>query len=498
MKLLAALIIFSIPIAFVMGCHSLKEPLAPSQLSAYRLEKEVRANEADYFAASFAQEKQLKKTTKPKISDPAWASIRKKKIDSSKELTLIELVDMALRNNPKTQQAWQNTRIARAVKGEAQSKFFPQATISETLAREKVSATLPAADLDDRHYGPAGELTWLLLDFGGRSSGVEGAFQKMLSADFQYNQSLQDLLLEVERAYYDFYSSQAELVAVQDNVANAEADYNAAVQRNKYGLVPQLDVLQAKTNYEGALYSLENAKGRVKTSKANLAKLIGVSADSDFSIASPAKDLPTNVTEQEVTSFIEEAIQIRPDISALRAELAASKAAVKSATSDLLPALNLNGSAGKNNYKYYSAQMAKEHDYDYSGSLSVDWNIFDGFYSINKRKAAKGEAEIAYQKLIEAELAASADVWIKYYNYNTAVGKFTFSQAALETAQSSYDLATQSYNAGIKSILDLLQAQSKLSESRSRLILSKKDVFVTLAELAHATGSIIVKGDESK
>jgi len=59
----------------------------------------------------------------------------------------------------------------------------------------------------------------------------------------------------------------------------------------------------------------------------------------------------------------------------------------------------------------------------------------------------------------------------------------------MDTSKSAYDLALESYKAGLKSILDLLDAESKLSDARSKLIQSKKDVFVALANLAHATGS---------
>ena len=39
-------------------------------------------------------------------------------------------------------------------------------------------------------------------------------------------------------------------------------------------------------------------------------------------------------------------------------------------------------------------------------------------------------------------------------------------------------------------MLDLLQAQSALSEARAKFVDSRKGLFVAVAELAHATGTL--------
>jgi outer membrane protein TolC len=251
-----------------------------------------------------------------------------------------------------------------------------------------------------------------------------------------------------------------------------------------------LDVLQARSDYDNSLYSLEEAKGQINTAKANLAKSIGLPADADFQITNPIKPVPTQVNEDDVSRLIEESIQKRPDIASLRAQLKAKDAAIAAATSNLLPALNFGAEGSRQQYNFYSGDAKKALDQGYSAYLSVDWDIFDGFSLWSKRKQAKIEADMAKDKLVQSELALSAQVWTKYYDFNTAVRKLAYSEAYLDSTSTSYDLALESYNAGLKDILDLLSAQSKLSQARSRLIQSKQDVFVALAELAHATGSL--------
>lgn len=490
----------------VTGCKTLQTSSSLNTLSSEKKEGAEMA-EAAILARDLANQKraEIKPLNEIEISvdlnevsantDPVWAFIQEQKIETSRPLALAELIDIALSNNPSSRQAWENIHLAKANKKQAESSLYPQITASAALSKERIIATNKEYNVNSLGYGPNINLTYLILDFGGRSAAIEQTSQLLFSASFEFNQSIQDLLLDVERSYYDLHSANSALEAAEDDAKNAKADFEAAERRFEVGLASKLEVLQAKSNYDDSLYTLEAAKGDVKSAKAALAKTIGVSADTPFEIAEPAKDIPTNIGEEEISRLIVEALDKKPEVSSMRANLRAKKAALKAADSDLWPKLNGSGATGMLWHNFPADQKTNEQEYGYSAKLSLDWDIFDGFYNINKKRAAEAELEAERQKLIQAEIEVSADVWTKYYAFNTATRKLVFSETFLDTAKTSYDLATEGYNAGLKSMLDLLQAQSKLSEARSKLIQSKKDLFIALAELAHATGSLHSNAD---
>ena len=425
-----------------------------------------------------------------KIDNSSWQSLRQQKIDTSKPLTLPELVNFALQNNPSTKQAWNSARAAEAVKAQRESLLYPGATVAATLAREAAKQNIRSADYNDLKIGPEVDLTYLLLDFGGREADIKQTTDLLLAANYQFNQSIQDLLFDVENTYYSFYSAKSSLDAAQADLETAKTAYDAADTRHKAQLASKLDVLQAKSTYENSLFSLEGAKGQVKAAKAQLAQTIGISADTEFDIADPEKPLPTSLSEDDVTKLINDAMDKRPDIAAQKAAVEASKAAIKSANSALYPSISANGTAATDRYHYYGVNDERHYDASYSAYLTFNWDLFDGFNNLNKKREAEMTSEVERAKLIEAQLAASADVWTKYYNFKTAVSQYGFGESLLETAQTSYELALESYNNGLKSMLDLLNAQSELSDARSKLIQTKKGLFVSLADLAHATGSL--------
>ncbi len=427
--------------------------------------------------------------------DKTWQSVRGQRIDSSKPLSLGDLIDIALRTNPSTKRAWENAKAVQAAKLQMEGRYYPKVTISGDAIRQDSRANIDMASVDYFKYGPGIQLTYLLLDFGGRAADVDEQSQLLIAANFQFNRKMQDVVLDVETSYYDYHSAVALQAAAESDLKNTQAAYDAASRRYEVGLAAKLDVLQAKSTYEQTLYSLENAKGAVKTSKAALARSLGYPADTVFDVLEPSKDLPRSVNDENITGMINDAIDQRPDIAALRANLRAQNAVARSANSDLYPTLSAGASANKNFYKYYNYSQPRDTDRTYAAYLSFDWDVFDGFENLNKLREEEALANVEREKLIEAEIAASAEVWTKYYDFKTAAKKLEYSEAFLKTSQTSYELALESYSNGLNNILDLLDAESKLSDAKSSLIQSRKDLFVALAQLAHATGTIYTGGE---
>ncbi len=471
-SLSAALLFFSIS-----GCQTTRAPKTPYQSWTPSAKEDISLQD-----------------------DPVRDSIAAQEVETQRPLALVELINIALANNPQTRQAWEDARQYEAIEGQAQSRWYPQVTLSGDASKHKVTASQEVNDVNRLVYGPEIQLTYLLLDFGGRTAAVEEAMNMLLAANYQFNQSFQDLLLNVSEAYYSLYSSYSRQEAAEADVEDSQKVLEKAQQKYEVGLGSKLDLLQEQSNYDDAMYNLEQAKGEVKTAAGNLAEALGLSADTPISIASPAKEVPTDISEENVSALIAEALKRKPRIAAMRATLKAKEAAVTVANSELWPILSVSGSADKNWYHsyagdyYYESGDAQGDDYGYKGYLAVQWNIFDGFYNLNKKREAQAQRDAQRELLAQEELAAGTEVWNQYYNFRTAKEKLAYSKAFLENAQGAYELALEGYNNGLKSMVDLLQAQSQLSSARSKLIQTQKDLFFALAELAHATGSIYLEG----
>lgn len=433
------------------------------------------------------------KTTRS--ADKVWKSIRDQESAPEEAFTLVDCIDTAFTNSPSTREAWSNAKAAWARIKQAESKWYPQATGSAQTQFQKRVTNNSIGNANQADYIIKGDVQMLLLDFGGRASRVTEAKQALIAANFEYNQSIQDLLRDVEIAYYDYYSSQADLEAARANVDDAKMSLDSAEQKLASGLGVKLDVLQARSDYDKSLYSLEDARAGERTARANLARVMGLPADYAFQIALPEEKLPTEISKENISTLIETALEKRPDIAAMRANFRSKQAALGAANSDLWPTLNLGGTADAGEHRYFGSEkndmlFNSKRGYGYTGYISVNWDIFDGFYLYSKRNEAKAVRDAEREKLRQAELEASADVWTNFYTYNTQVMKLKFSKAAFDSAEEAYSLALEGYNAGLKDILDLLSAQNQLAGSRSAVIDARRDLFAAIVELAHSMGEI--------
>lgn len=429
--------------------------------------------------------------------DKVWEAVRAgTPTDLSKPLTLADIADLALQNNAATSKAWNEARAASEQVRFAQGYFMPSLNVNAGASRTITSANPETFDQDYMTYGPGVQLSYLVLNFGGgRRAAVDQALQTVYASNFAFNRAIQDTLLTSELAYYRVITAQAAVEATTTNALDTKAILEAATERRNAGVGVDLDVLQAQTLYDQALYAQASALGAQKTSWGLLAQSIGLPADTALQISPPTATLPASLSNQDMKRFTDAALARRPDLAAIRASLAAREASIKVATASRWPSLYLNGSANRNYSKLYgeSNRATSEDEWAYVGGVSLKWNIFDGFQTLSTIRTAEAQAEATRAQLRQAELAASAEIWARFQNYETALSLLAFSSSALNSATAAWELAMDSYKAGIKSILDVLNAEAQLADARRQKIVARQEVFTALANLAHATG-IIEKG----
>ena len=428
-------------------------------------------------------------------ADAVWTAVRAQKQDFSKPLTLAELADIALRNNPASRKAWNDARAASAQVDQARGYFMPTITGTAGISRQRTTAEPDSFSQDYMKYAPGLQVNYLILNFGGgRQAAVEEALQTVYAANFTFNRTIQDILLAVETAYYAVVSAQAGIETAEASLKDAATALDVAEEREKQGVGTKLDVLQAQAGRDQALYDLASVRGQLQVARGALALALGIPADTEVLVAPPATEAPDAINAPDLQRLVDDALRRRPDIAALRATLAAREAAVTVAGSPLWPSLFLTGNASRDYYDNINGKAFQDHDWSYGGGLSLQWPLFDGLQTRSARNVARAQAASAAAQLKQAELAASAEVWTTYHDYETALQKRAFSAAFLKSATASHGLALDSYKAGLTSILDLLNAESRLAQARSQDVAVRQEVFRALADLAHATGGLEAGG----
>lgn len=426
-----------------------------------------------------------------------WTEVRAQTLSVTGALTLAELVDEALQANPALRTSWASARQSEAQMGQAQSAYYPSLSVNGNYQTGESDNNTLEKKASVSIYGPDASISWLLLDLGGRGDRVNAAIEQLLSSNYQFNQALQDLLRDVQQAYYNLYSAQAAVQSAQSTVESSAKTLEAAQAKEKAGLGIHLDVLQAQADHEQALYNLEAASAGVKSAQGNLATTIGFPADIPFEIAPPQQAMPASesFTEEKITAMIDRSLKRRADIASLQAALRAAEYSVQAADSDYWPTLSAGVQANKTWNRYDLEELPDSDSYTYLGYVGLSWTVFDGLLNVNKKKEALAKQASIQAQLRSAELSAGADVWNSFYTLKSALKKDVFARSSLSYADEAYAQALDSYNAGLKDITFLLNAQASQSTARSTQVAAENEMYIALVALAHATGSLSEEPD---
>jgi outer membrane protein TolC len=409
--------------------------------------------------------------------------------DRVQRLTLVEIVDLGLRNNPTTRLAWANAQTAASVYGSERGAWLPTIDGDVTAQRLKTAASQGRTAVEQSVLTPSVTLSYLLFDFGGRSGRVAGAKHQMLAASFSHNAAIQDVVLQIQVAYFQYLANRGLLEAQRTTLAEAETNLTAAEERRRVGLATIADVLQARTAASQARLDLQTIEGNVQTTRGALAQALGLPANLPYDVDSSAAAAPVAQLADSVNAVIATALQGRPDLAAVRAEVAAARAGVTEARAALFPSLGFSATAGRT-----YATTIPDGASSYSLSLGLTIPIFNGFARQYDLRAAQFEAEAARARAQSLRNDVVFQVFSAYYALQTATRRVATAEDLLASAEQSNQVALGRYKAGVGSVLDLLAAQTALADARAQQVDARLAWSVSLAQLAHDAGVLDPKG----
>jgi outer membrane protein len=411
---------------------------------------------------------------------------------SRKSLTLAQLVDVGLGNNAQTRLAWSQARSAAAALTSAQSTYFPKIDVAVNTAQQKAAFAGGKFIVDQGTLTPNATLTYLLFDFGGRKATAEAARQALQAANWTQSAAIQNVILQVEKSYYQYLAAKALLNAQMASLKGAQANYDAANARRDAGIATIADVLQAKTALSSTELNLVTAQGLVQTLHGTLANALGLAANADFEVGDEmAEAIPLKELSEKVDACIQEAATRRPDLAAARALAQRAQAQARKARSDLLPYFTLNSNYGK---VYYSNQPNINEQFGLGVLLNVP--IFAGGAKEAALLQAKADAETANAQADKLASDVALQVWTSYFGVQTSQQKIKAAKDLLASAEQSIEVARGRYKEGVGSILDLLTAQSMLENARGQVIQAQTEWYLSIVQFNRDIGTLASPGNE--
>jgi outer membrane protein len=439
----------------------------------------------------FAGEQQIEDAAEPFLES-------RFSIASNRIYTLAELVNLAEEHNPETRLAWERARAQMAALGVARSELYPTVA-AVALSRTTRSEVLFASQFDRQtveSFGGALDLNYTIFDFGGRTSRIAAVRADSLAANFAFNDTHRRIIYEATEAYYRLLNAAGQEDAAQASLKNADAVQQAAEDRRNNGLATLPDVLEARSAAAQAQYDLQAALGAEKNARGDLATALGTRPTDAIQVQSVDQLAIPDSIRGTVDGAMDRALAQRPDLMRRVAEIRKADASVKEARAAFYPALSISASPNVQSLYGLQQQLPWAHTVDLAGSLNLklNWTLFDG--GARKNNLAQAQANL---RAAEAEVRVTRDkiadeVWRACSNLQTSLLQRQAAIALLKAADQSYAAALESYNDGVRNLLDVTAAQTTLAHARSADVLARTQVLSNLVGLAFATADLVQSG----
>jgi outer membrane protein TolC len=252
-------------------------------------------------------------------------------------------------------------------------------------------------------------------------------------------------------------------------------------------------VLNAKAGTAHAEYDLQTSLGAEEIARVKLREALGVEPSDAIAVEKPTGAPDLSAISTSVASFVETALQERPDLQSLAERFRAAEAEVKKAHSAYRPTVEFESKASSQSIWPQVSQpgLGDTTQFVWSTGVQIKWSLFDGGLRRHEVLQRTSEQRQAAHELREKSDDIARETWVAYIQFGTAVRQQEAAQMLLQAATTSYDASLDAYGYGVKNLIDLVNAESQLAEARLADVEARSAMLTSAANLCYTTGNLL-------
>jgi NodT family efflux transporter outer membrane factor (OMF) lipoprotein len=398
-----------------------------------------------------------------------------------------QLVKQAVAHNRSLAAATATLKQARELALAQAGSRYPQVDLTGGVGRQQYGNEFLGGlgKIPPFTYFAVGPTVSYTLDYtGGVARGVE---QRFALAEVEQHQLDAAYLTVTGRAVLqalEIASARAQIATVETILAQDRDNLRLVQSAFDNGSVAREDVVSAQSQIANDMTLLPSLRQNLATARHALSVVLG---------QVPAGELPSDVDLAQITlphevpvSLPSELAHRRPDILAAEARLHAATSAVGVAQSNLYPKIELSATAGQQSLK--ADQLFDRASNAWSLISGLTAPIFDGG-ALRAEKRAAVEAMHAsaadYEQTVLEAFGQVADL-LEALDHDAA--QLDAQAQAQQAAQSSLDLARESYREGNAGVLLVLDAERSYQQARLGYVRAVAQRYLDTVQLFLALG----------
>lgn len=304
-------------------------------------------------------------------------------------------------------------------------------------------------------------------------------------AQSQHDQQLQEVILEVDRTYWQIVSLQSKKQLAEsylELVRKLDGDVDHLIEE---GMATKADGLSIKVKVNEAEVTLIQVNNGLALSKMLLCQLCGLEMTTEVRLRDEATELPAGTTAAD----IETALENRPELRSLDMAQQIGKHKVTIARSEFMPNVALTGGYLTTNPSLTNG-FQKKFNGLWNVGVVVKIPILTWGERHHKVQAARREAAIATYQFDEAAEKVELQVTQSRQKMQEATERYAAATRSQAEADENLRCATLGMQEGVIPVSNVLEAQTAWLSAHSEQLTARIDVMLADLYLRKALGTL--------
>ena len=396
-----------------------------------------------------------------------------------------QAVARAVAQNPDVIVAQKKIEAARGGVVEARSGFLPS-VVSTGLLRERYEQTETRLRNDD--YNASVRIIQNVYTGGAVTNQLAIARLNLQIQELELQALINRVAMDTRVAFNELLLNRARVGVHEQSVGVLDQEVKSQQERLRAGIVGQLNVRRAEVALANEQPELINAETQVKDAYLRLAELFGENLGPDATAAAfdVRGDLQYHPRHPDMNESLARADTARPEIKAQQLRVQIEDRQLELDRSAMRP--QVDAFSGYELYAERDPLIGQEFNHGYVVGLNARWNIFDGFATKGRVQATKARRDAAAQTLQAMRNSVAAEVRSAFLDLQQAARTLEAETTNVQTADESLEIAKSNLGAGLGTQLEMLQAASDVTRTRTTRLGAIYQHNVALAKLARACG----------
>ena len=429
------------------------------------------------------------------ISLPGWIT---------RPLSLTDCLNIALQQNATILKAGNDLEASQGVVVQTRAVALPQVqatgqykdTDPHAIESLPFPPPLGPVTLPHQNWNSGVQIVQSIYEGGKMVAALRAASVTKQQALAQYQTVIADTLLGARVAYYDVLLAAQQITVHEASVNLLQKELEDQQRRYDAGTVPHFNVLRAEVAVANERPALIRARNDYRIAKNNLSNLLGYNLPREI-----WEDIPLNLTDTldaapyqvDLPAAIQQALARRTELVAVRKTAELQRLNVVNAKAGYKPTVQVFAGYGWYNAQY-TQPVELDHDiHGWNAGGQLSWDIFDGMLTHGKVVQARALYEKSKTDVDDKGRQIELEVRTAYSDFIEAREVLDSQQKVQEQADEALREARARAEAGTSTQLDVLDAETSLTQARTTQIQALHDYVVARARLERAIGEDMIQ-----